>query len=158
MEKLCVLCSKQFTIEGRNTRQTYCSASCRRKRWQRENKEYGINKTRKFRENNPGYLGPKRQAMADKITSIKESVPCKDCNQYFPACCMEFDHISTNKHAEIGLMVARGRSWDDVEMEMRKCEIVCANCHRIRTRDSGSKAWTRKTLEKDEIPKSLAKK
>ena len=155
-EKLCVYCGKPFVVEGKASHQKYCSKSCNQKRWQQSNKDYGLKKMRAFRKNNPGYLGPKRQAMADKVALIKEETPCKDCGNHFPACCMEFDHVDTNKHGEVGLMVSRGRSWEDVTAEMAKCDIVCSNCHRIRTRNGGSKAWTRKTLEKDEQPKSLS--
>lgn len=156
-ERKCALCGETFSIVGRNTRQKYCSSSCRRKRWQRENKDYGREKMRLFRENNPGYLGPKRQANVDRVNEIKESNPCVDCGGVFPACCMDFDHRDTDKHDEVGTLISRSRPWDVIESEIAKCDLVCANCHRIRTRDKGSSGWTRQTtLEKDEMPKTVA--
>ncbi len=37
------------------------------------------------------------------------------------------------KTAVISAMIANGRAWTEIEEEMTKCEVVCANCHRIRT-------------------------
>ena len=32
---------------------------------------------------------------------------------------------------------AKTLKWERVQAEIAKCEIVCANCHRVRTRDRG---------------------
>ena len=46
---------------------------------------------------------------------------------------LEFDHVRGKKTAEISALVIAGRSSDVIAAEMEKCEIRCANCHRIRT-------------------------
>lgn len=109
---------------------------------------------RSWRQRHPGYLGPKRKALADKVKTIKEETPCADCKQKFPACCMDFDHQRGGKHSEVGSLVGRTSPWEMIEAEIAKCDVVCANCHRIRTRDRGVGGWTRSTtIEKDEEPK-----
>ena len=63
-----------------------------------------------------------------------KSKPCTDCKQTFPICCMHFDHKEgTNKKYNIGSMFAHHYSRELIEKELSKCELVCANCHAIRT-------------------------
>ena len=72
-----------------------------------------------------------KEQIREKIKSIKESSPCADCNQHFPYYVMDFDHRG-DKSFTIANNVYR-KSWSTIEQEIDKCEIVCANCHRIRT-------------------------
>ena len=60
-------------------------------------------------------------------------VPCADCNGIFPTVCMDFDHLPGSDKKFTIMTEYRTRSWDDVLQEIAKCEIVCSNCHRIRT-------------------------
>lgn len=48
---------------------------------------------------------------------------------------MDFDHL-LDKFKNVSRMTAY--KWDRIEAEIAKCELVCANCHRVRTfaRDS----------------------
>ena len=51
-------------------------------------------------------------------------------------CCMDFDHHKGDKKAHnIGSMFAHHYSRELIQTELDKCDLVCANCHRIRTRD-----------------------
>jgi hypothetical protein len=47
---------------------------------------------------------------------------------------MDFDHVSGKKENNVGTMVAHGWNRDRVLAEIAKCDLVCANCHRIRTK------------------------
>jgi hypothetical protein len=44
---------------------------------------------------------------------------------------MDFDHIGS-KEANISALMSRS-GLDRLVKEIAKCEVVCANCHRIRT-------------------------
>lgn len=67
------------------------------------------------------------------INQIKD-VPCADCGMKYPFYVMDFDHKNAkNKVKEIAYMMTRNWSLDKIKAEVVKCEIVCANCHRIRT-------------------------
>lgn len=67
------------------------------------------------------------------INKIKD-VPCSDCKQKYPPYVMDFDHRDRKfKEIDVGRMINGGWSKKNVDREIRKCEIVCANCHRIRT-------------------------
>ena len=67
------------------------------------------------------------------VRSLKEATPCADCGNHFPHVCMDFDHIGDDKTHAVARLVAGARSLDLIKAEIAKCEIVCANCHRIRT-------------------------
>lgn len=59
---------------------------------------------------------------------------CYDCGQVFPQCCFDFDHRNPkNKCFNIGEQGARGTPLPELMVEADKCDLVCANCHRIRT-------------------------
>ena len=60
-----------------------------------------------------------------------KSVPCMDCGVQYPPYVMDFDHIAGEK--AFGLSQSLNRSFEKVLAEMEKCEVVCANCHRMRT-------------------------
>jgi hypothetical protein len=56
--------------------------------------------------------------------------PCFDCMNKYPVAAMEFDHVrGVKKTCVSSLSSARGKMIE----EINKCQIVCANCHRIRT-------------------------
>jgi hypothetical protein len=57
--------------------------------------------------------------------------PCVDCGQDDPVV-LEFDHVLGEKEFDVGRAVY-GRNWESILEEIRKCEVVCANCHRRRT-------------------------
>lgn len=74
-------------------------------------------------------LQHERQRLA--ILELKKG-PCHDCGETFPPYIMEFDHRdpSTKKFN----MSAYGtRSAKTVRAEIEKCDLVCANCHKLRT-------------------------
>ena len=63
------------------------------------------------------------------LREIKER-PCFDCGGSFPYYVMDFDHLE-DKVREVSRMTTYGPQ--QVLAEMAKCDLVCANCHRIRT-------------------------
>ncbi len=72
------------------------------------------------------------QQIRDYTNVLKSSTPCTDCGNKYPFYVMDFDHISNDKEFTIGRSSKR-TSLDRLKKEIAKCEIVCANCHRIRT-------------------------
>lgn len=58
--------------------------------------------------------------------------PCKDCGNSYPPYVMDFDHL---RDKEFGLSKTLNYNWGRTRVlnEIEKCELVCANCHRIRT-------------------------
>lgn len=73
-----------------------------------------------------------REIVRNYINDFKKDKPCADCGIVYPLCVMEFDH-QRDKRFEIAVAATRGYSLESVKAEIEKCELVCANCHRIRT-------------------------
>lgn len=70
----------------------------------------------------------------DKVRAIKESMPCADCGLRYPAAVMDFDHLDASEKTDaVSQMIRRVLTWETIEAEIAKCELVCSNCHRIRT-------------------------
>ena|ERR1700722_6857993 len=80
------------------------------------------------------YKAAKRQKerQRSKLITFKQNRPCVDCKGIFPHYVMDFDHIEGSK--KFNVSVGKHRyPWKVVMEEIAKCELVCANCHRIRT-------------------------
>lgn len=60
------------------------------------------------------------------------SVPCTDCGGVFPQCAMDFDHRDPSTKVRGVTRMING-SIDRMMAEVAKCDIVCVNCHRLRT-------------------------
>jgi len=57
-----------------------------------------------------------------------------DCGDLHPYFVMDFDHRDpATKVAEVSQLVKNYTPWDRVLDEIAKCDLVCANCHRLRT-------------------------
>jgi hypothetical protein len=48
---------------------------------------------------------------------------------------MDLDHVRGQKRCDLSQAAAAGLSLKSVEAEIAKCDVVCANCHRIRTHE-----------------------
>lgn len=66
------------------------------------------------------------------IQNYKENTPCFDCKIKYHYCVMNFDHLR-DKKANLSRLVRNSLSINALKLEMDKCELVCSNCHRIRT-------------------------
>jgi hypothetical protein len=71
--------------------------------------------------------------MQDANDSIKLARGCADCSWAKWARGLDWDHVRGPKVATIAIMIGRLDAWQVVQAEMEKCDVVCANCHRIRT-------------------------
>ncbi|OGM63491.1 hypothetical protein A3A52_05085 [Candidatus Woesebacteria bacterium RIFCSPLOWO2_01_FULL_39_14] len=60
--------------------------------------------------------------------------PCADCGNKLPSYVMDFDHRDGgDKIVDIARAVTANWSLNKIKAEIEKCDIVCANCHRMRT-------------------------
>lgn len=88
----------------------------------RKNRDYKAEKIAKKKHYD------KNRAWLDSL----KAMPCEDCGGEFPPECMDFDHVRGRKKFGIATSINGGR--DRLAREIAKCDVVCSNCHRIRTR------------------------
>jgi hypothetical protein len=137
----CKQCETLFTPSRPNSNQKFCSRKCGLRNWTENNREEHNRKVRAYRkrrfekEGCWREQGPKAKDLKQWYKELKTQ-PCTDCGQTFPECCMDFDHREgTEKAYNLGSMFAHHYSKELIQVELDKCDLVCSNCHRIRTRD-----------------------
>lgn len=73
-----------------------------------------------------------RERNREYIKDYLLSHSCVDCGNS-NIIVLEFDHITDNKNYNISDMSQRAYSINAIKKEINKCEVRCANCHRIVT-------------------------
>lgn len=111
---------------------------------------YQRNKKKKKRDSRERSKTRRDVARDYVLSRLTECADCGETNKVV----LEFDHVTGVKIAGISYMARNGFSVEDIAMEMLKCEIVCSNCHRIRTAKRNKRHWAhrkeyRHLLEKD---------
>ncbi len=116
--------NKKFTING--VRPTSRCRQCNMKTSAEHTKN---NYSKKMQDNKDRYW--RQRAWMD---SLKDK-PCMDCGKSYPPECMDFDHrdptIKVERLSELSRKLA---SPVVILAEVAKCDLICANCHRIRTK------------------------
>ena len=89
---------------------------------------------RRYYEKNRHVYREKNRRMRQRLQQMireAKSVPCMDCGVSYPYYAMDFDHRG-EKEGLVSVMI-NTLSPNRIRAEMAKCDVVCANCHRIRT-------------------------
>lgn len=58
---------------------------------------------------------------------------CVDCGSKYAPHVLDFDHVRGEKIENLSRLVYKTCDMALIKDEIRKCDIVCANCHRERT-------------------------
>jgi hypothetical protein len=88
----------------------------------------------------PGSEGYRRKQLYNRLRYFKGKLeldrlrdnPCVDCGGVFPYYIMEFDHVETKRSTSFTISKLIGAPKKMAE-ELEKCDLLCANCHRVRT-------------------------
>lgn len=125
--------------------------------WAARNREYVREKTRERRAKlsmlgeRSHETGPQARALKAWYEEYKTTNSCVDCNTNYPSCCMDFDHRpGESKSYNVASMVSSHARRELIDVEVAKCDLICSNCHRIRTRDR-KRASSRYYKEKQEL-------
>jgi hypothetical protein len=76
------------------------------------------------------------KAQRDRLSayiSTKKLHPCLDCKQTYHPFVMDFDHVRGEKLADVADMANQRYTEEAIDAEIAKCDLVCSNCHRMRT-------------------------
>jgi transposase len=71
-----------------------------------------------------------------KLWDLKEELGCFDCKEKYPHYMLDFDHLPEYEKIDSPTQIFHKYSMAKAMEEIEKCEVVCRNCHAIRT-------WTR---------------
>ena len=128
--KICIRCGErkideEFFLHSLKGRQSTCK-ECRKvidhqsyERHKEKRKEQAVAWQSKF------------SAWCD---TFKQGKPCTDCGEVFHPCAMQWDHLrSETKKCNVALIRGTGLGYKAFLEEIAKCELVCSNCHAIRT-------------------------
>lgn len=72
-----------------------------------------------------------RSTWRKAVQEYKQTRGCKDCGEMYPYWVLEFDHLE-GKSFNVS-EVAKASSLEALMLEVSKCDVVCANCHRLRS-------------------------
>lgn len=127
--RLCARCRKwkgQAEFHNSVTGQfSYCR-NCRRE-YDREYHETRGGPRRRQRQRT------RRERLRDWMADLKRGVACADCGDTFPSAVMHWDHLPGPPKVDAISTLVESRTRTLVLDELVKCELVCANCHAVRT-------------------------
>ena len=81
------------------------------------------------------------------IQDLKEKDPCVDCGVHYPSFVMQFDHRDAAIKVGCVSALMQTSSKKTVFDEIAKCDLVCANCHAMRTFSREFYSRTRNTTK-----------
>jgi len=90
------------------------------------------NKEPQRREQQKKCIKELKRRNIDLINNIKSN-PCADCGVSYHTAVMDFDHVRGVKVGNISTMAWTPVNIKILQEELAKCEVVCSNCHRLRT-------------------------
>ena len=112
--KICSKCGKELPIENfpfRNKAKGTRRANCK--------------------ECHNNYMKKRYQDKRDEIWDLKNSLSCQKCGYNKCPEALDFHHIDPNeKEGKIAQMISNSYGLDKAKEEIKKCIVLCSNCHR----------------------------
>ena len=118
---------KLLTTEQIEQRRKY------QREWKREHYDYVKERARKLRNKNKAkYLQTLNRRLRENKKKAVEYLgsKCNKCEQIFPPEVYDIHHRDPTQKL-FGFSQIKGRRFDNVKSELDKCDLLCANCHRI---------------------------
>lgn len=96
----------------------------------KHNQKYYAATKERFRDARRASANAIKIANRSRLADLLQTSSCTDCGTTEWRV-LEFDHVRGEKTDSIARLLTC--KWQRVIDEIAKCEIVCANCHRLRT-------------------------
>jgi len=85
--------------------------------WYQRNRDYVLEKMKK-----------RRRELQDWFFAYKSTLCCSKCGETNPDC-LDFHHVGDKSNA-VSQLMAEIRNKEQILTEIKKCIVLCANCHR----------------------------
>ncbi len=104
---------------------------------------------------------PEREAQIQKVNKVRRRLrnkafvlgylkthPCSKCG-IADVRVLQFDHISGKTKVNcVSIMVNTNKTIEAIHNEIKKCRVLCANCHMIRTTNQQKAKWKKRRPHK----------
>lgn len=137
MKKTCNKCNIEKLVEEfafRNKSKGTRQSLCRNCMSDRCSKLYKTSTTRKnkIKTRNKNVIN----YFIEVVRRYKERYGCKKCGNKYPHYVLDFHHLE-NKDAHVSELVRKGNR-NKIKKEIKKCEVLCSNCHRTEHWNTGT--------------------
>ena len=135
--------TSDFFYRNKNTNKLHaqcktCYTTKRRETWRDHYHKYGSSYRKRAVERTKGIRNDLRQRMLEYLQD-KTCVVCGINDVRV----LEFDHVNrATKSFSIARALTNTFSWSRILEEIAKCQILCANCHKIKTANESN--WYKK--------------
>ena len=104
--------------------------------WYIQNREMSIAQSCQYQKDHPEQRRRNARQRYNRnrrfIVEYKLGNPCAVCGQSDPRC-LDFHHLDPKKKTKPISVLAISGSLENLQNEINKCEMLCANCHRKET-------------------------
>jgi hypothetical protein len=138
VEKRCGKCGEVKPADAFHRRRSGRQTWCRERR-----RAYDAAYHQRTRSRRIAQANVRRAAFFAWYASLKDGKPCADCGQTFHPAAMQWDHRPGTLKVDDLSNLRATTSKRRVLEEIAKCDLVCANCHALRTfhRTGRGAAW-----------------
>jgi len=122
----CIVCEKEiYRRPGATSKQNFCSYGCRNKFYSAD-KSFAWKGGKKKRDRECD----RRKRKENKLKAIEYcGGECKHCGYNKCIDAMDFHHLNPEEK-DLNIKSLINCSWSRIEEELKKCILLCANCHR----------------------------
>jgi hypothetical protein len=92
-------------------------------------KEYHKKWYAKNKENRCKQINNREELIRKMFQEYKSKLSCSNCEEN-ESVALDFHHVG-EKTDILSVMVHDGFSWEKIQEEIKKCIVLCSNCHRI---------------------------
>lgn len=119
------------TIEAELAKCQVLCTCCHRKKTASEQLRYNVlTDESTWKESKNRYY---KSRIVKQLLKYLEGKSCVQCGECDPVA-LDFDHLDPSiKHDTISNMISSCHSWAKIERELNKCQVLCANCHKLKT-------------------------